>query len=368
MAKNRVLFAIPALLCGGMERVMSILVNYCAEEKPDYEIHLLLYAPATTQFYKIHPRVVVHQIKGNFSSKPTKFIFLLKSLLFLRREIKTLSPVAVLSFGDLQNLFFSLATVGFKFPRAISFRSNPVPITKRGKLRLILEGMLLRRVDLVIAQTRLSDTIFKSCYGVERTCVIGNPIPDFNVELRTRENLVISVGRLIPSKSHEELILLFAKIRKPGWKLIIVGGDIPKSNRLQKLRELVKNLDADDYIELVGAQKNVSDYLLRASIFAFPSLSEGFPNALAEGMSAGLPSVSFDISGVSDLVVDGESGFIVPPRNFEMFADKLSLLMERDDLRSKFSIKAKESAANFSEGKICEKFWQALTQLNISTR
>ena len=124
-----------------------------------------------------------------------------------------------------------------------------------------------------------------------------------------KENIVLSVGRLIRSKHHDKLIEIFSHVA-PGWKLIIVGDDSQKQNNMILLKDLIPKLNMNEKIILAGNQSDVDSYYLKSKIFAFTSSSEGFPNVVGEAMSAGLAVVAFDcVAGPSELIQSGETDF-----------------------------------------------------------
>jgi glycosyltransferase involved in cell wall biosynthesis len=193
--------------------------------------------------------------------------------------------------------------------------------------------------------------------------VIGNPIRSIVPQTAIqREKVVLSVGRLIASKHHDELIRLFVRVRRPGWKLIIVGDDAIKQQNKSRLQALIEDLGATDCVELAGKRNDVENFYLRSSIFAFTSSSEGFPNVIGEAQSAGLPVVAFDcIAGPSDMIQDGENGFLVPLFNYELFAERLAALMDNSVLREQLGQAAQQSIRKFSADAIGEKFYTLLT-------
>ncbi|MDZ7634136.1 MAG: glycosyltransferase [Bacteroidales bacterium] len=96
-----------------------------------------------------------------------------------------------------------------------------------------------------------------------------------------------------------------------------------------------------------GYQSDTDNYYRRSRIFAFMSSSEGFPNVLGEALSAGLPVVSYDcLAGPSDLISDGDNGFLIPLFDRELFKEKLTLLMANDELASTISQAAVLSVKN----------------------
>jgi glycosyltransferase involved in cell wall biosynthesis len=114
-------------------------------------------------------------------------------------------------------------------------------------------------------------------------------------------------------------------------------------------------------VELAGKQYNVEAYYLKSKIFAFTSSSEGFPNVIGEAMSAGLPVIAFDcIAGPAELIQDSENGFLVPLFDYDLFREKLELLMDNEHLREKFGGAAARSINRFSVDSIGHKFYSFL--------
>ena len=110
-------------------------------------------------------------------------------------------------------------------------------------------------------------------------------------------------------------------------------------------------------------QKNVDDYLNRASIFVFPSSSEGFPNVIGEAMAAGLPVVSYDcMAGPSDMVEEGKNGYLVPVFDDEAMKARLVELMCNEPLREKMGNYAQQSIMKFDKDEICQRFYKFITK------
>jgi glycosyltransferase involved in cell wall biosynthesis len=145
--------------------------------------------------------------------------------------------------------------------------------------------------------------------------------------------------------------------------LIIVGGNAKKMNLLETYQEEVKLKGLSNSVRLVGEQRNVHTYYAEASIFAFTSTSEGFPNALAEGMSAGCACIAYDcIAGPSDIIDDGVNGVLIPEGDEELFTQKLRLLMEDKILRERFGEAAREKMKTFEMSAISKKFYAFITK------
>ena len=353
--RKRICLVIPSLHAGGMERVMSELAH-CFCKKKEYEVHLILYGLTREIFYNIPENIIVHKPKFEFDN--SKRIWnTLKTLWFLRNKIKSIHPDTILSFGELWNNFVLLATFGLRFPIFVSDRCQPDK--SLGKLHDSLRKLLYPRAKGIITQTQIAKEIYSNQFKHNNIEVIGNPIRAVQLNDKIeKENIVLSVGRLIKSKQHDELIKLFVKIKKPNWKLVIVGDDALKQNNMSKLKVLIKELNVEENIILTGKQNDVDAYYLKSRIFAFTSSSEGFPNVIGEAQSAGLPVIAFDcIAGPSDLIKNNQNGYLIPLNNYEKFEEKLRYLMESDDERLRLGENSKKTVREFEANKIADKFY-----------
>lgn len=356
---RKLCLVIPSLHAGGMERVMSELAGYFCDQ-PDLEIHMVMYGMKPELFYPTPSNLIIHQSDWAFNNSQ-RFWSTLKRMVYLRRTIKQIDPVSILSFGEYWNNFVLIALKGLKYPVFVSDRCQPNKTL--GKLHDLLRKYLYPRAAGVIAQTGIAKEIYKKVIPIAKITVIGNPIRKIiNDNKIPKENIVLSVGRLIKSKHHDELIRLFVKINKPDWTLVIVGGDAIKQQNMSKLKELVRKLNAEDKVILTGSISDVDHYYQKSKIFAFTSSSEGFPNVIGEAMSAGLPVIAFDCTaGPSEMIEDEKTGFVVELFDYKIFSEKLKLLMTDESLRQDLGKNAIFSIKKFGVDKIGEKFFSLIT-------
>lgn len=349
---------IPSLHAGGMERVMSELAAYFSL-KPELEVHLVMYGIKPELFYPAPSNIFIHKPTFVFNNKFRSW-FTIKTLFYLRKEIKQLSPDSILSFGEYWNNFVLIALFGTKFNIFVSDRCQPDK--SLGKLHDTLRRFLYPRAKGIIVQTEIAREIYLKKLPDARLHVIGNPIRIINKKKSiSRENIVLSVGRLIKTKHHDELIRLFVKINEPGWRLVIVGGNALKQKNLEHLQALISVLNAEDTVFLAGSREDVENFYRKSKIFAFTSSSEGFPNVIGEAMSSGLPVVAFNcIAGPSEMIKDGVNGYLVPLFDYETFKTKLAGLMRDEQLRSRMSIEAIMIHNRFSKETISEIFLKTI--------
>ncbi len=121
---------------------------------------------------------------------------------------------------------------------------------------------------------------------------------------------LVCVGRLVPIKGHDVLFRAFALSREavPGLELRLAG-----SGGLEaELRRRVEDLGIGDAVEFLGLVQPVEPLLEEAAIVVVPSLGEGFGMVALEAMERGRAVIASDVGGLPEIVVDGETGLIVP--------------------------------------------------------
>ncbi len=352
--KKKICLVIPSLQSGGMERVMSELATHFCN-KLEFEAHLVLYGIKRDIFYRVPDNLIIHVPRFEFNNANRTWNAV-KTLWFLREKIKEINPETILSFGEIWNNFVLLSVFGLDYPVFVSDRCQPNK--SLGKFHDILRRWLYPKSTGIICQTEVAKNIYNNMFHHTNLVVIGNPIR--KIELDTglkKENIILTVGRLIQSKHHDELIRIFSEIDAPDWKLIIVGDDALKQKNRDRLERFVHDLGMADRVVLTGKQLDVETFYNKSKIFAFTSSSEGFPNVIGEAMSAGLPVIAYDcIAGPSDLIDNEKTGYLVKTHDISSFKNCLETLIKDENLRNKFGIQGKLKIQNFSVHKISREF------------
>jgi len=322
----------------------------------------VLYGITREVFYPIPDGIVIHKPDFTFKNSLRTF-YSLRTLIFLRRTVIRINPHTVLSFGEYWNNFVLLSLLGLKHPVFVSDRSQPD--RSMGWFHDKLKKLLYPGAKGLILQTEKAKNIYLSRNAHNNIKVIGNPIKQYlsGTLPEKREKIVLMVGRLIKTKHQDKLIEMFARINMPGWKLILVGYDHLKQNNLDSLKKLARDLNVEKNVVFTGKVENTEELYLKSSIFAFTSSSEGFPNVIGEAMAAGLPVISFDcVSGPSEMITDGQDGFLIPLFDYEIFESRLAQTMLDSELRIRMGSNARRSIEKFSNDKICEAFYKFITE------
>jgi glycosyltransferase involved in cell wall biosynthesis len=145
------------------------------------------------------------------------------------------------------------------------------------------------------------------------------------------------VARLVERKGHRFLLEAMARLGDDGdcpeFSLDVVG-DGPAGD---ELRQLTARLGLSDRVNFLGDTGEIPSILAQMDIFVLPSTYEAFPVSLLEAMSTGVAVLATDVDGVPELIEDGVTGVLVPPRDVERLAAALKGLLLDDNKRERLA-------------------------------
>ena len=359
----RLTLVISSLQGGGAERVMTTMANYWAAKQ--WKITLLTFDDgAIAPFYKLDRRVrqiplAVARQSGNTAMAVRNS---LNRVWALRSAIRDCRADAVISFMDKTNVTTLLATRGLNVPVVVSERIDPrmQPI---GKSWERLRRVTYAWADLIVVQSERALNYFPARLQT-RAQVIPNPVLPAPVYCNSKgvNKSLISVGRLDNQKGFDLLLKAFARVRDrhSEWTLTILG-EGPKRRELESLRN---ELGLDEWVFLPGRVEDVYQRLAQADLFVMPSRYEGFPNALCEALSCGLPSISTDCpSGPRDIINHGINGLLVANEDVAALGEAMDRLMESEVERNRLAKHAPEVTRRFGLEKVLEVWEDALVRV-----
>jgi len=223
---------------------------------------------------------------------------------------------------------------------------------------LLTQGVVSKAGSLVLADGSIS--------GVN----LGRFYPDLRQRHAVRQELgiseaakvVIYVGRLKRDKGVLDLAQAFLEVqcRVSGAVLLLVG---PDEDEL--LPVIIKMLDGPgDHIRYVPYTRVPEHYMRAADILCLPSYREGFGSIVIEAAACEIPAVSSRIYGLTDAVVDGETGLLVTVADVTGFANAIIKLVTNDELRSKQGLAARRRAEKlFNQERITQELLGLYAQL-----
>jgi glycosyltransferase involved in cell wall biosynthesis len=146
--------------------------------------------------------------------------------------------------------------------------------------------------------------------------------------------LVGEVGRLCDVKGQRELIAALAQV--PDARAVLVGADLEQGGAFQaSLERDAEQLGVRDRVVFAGRREDASALLGELDVVALPSWTEGLPLVVLEAMARRRPVVATPVGGTPEVVVDGETGLLVPPRDPDALAGALRRLLADAELRQR---------------------------------
>jgi D-inositol-3-phosphate glycosyltransferase len=251
-------------------------------------------------------------------------------------------------------------------------RVSRIPGEADGDFRLQGEKKVLRHVDKVVAATPAEYAQLQWLYhaDMERVVVIPPgvdisrfyPIPADEAKefigIPPCNRMLLFVGRIEPLKGLDTLIEVIAIMREDNdfvdqpFCLLVIGGDpsVSDSAEMDRLQELRQKCKVEDLVTFIGkrCQDTLPYYYSAARAVVVPSHYESFGMVALEAMACGTPVVASHVGGLAFLIKDGETGFTVPVNDPRVMVERLSALIQDDDLHHRISHQAAEFARQFS--------------------
>ena len=172
---------------------------------------------------------------------------------------------------------------------------------------------------------------------------------------------LLSVGRIVYQKGLDLAMSALADLKDLSWTWTIAG-DGPQMQVLQSMAEENGIKDRVHFIGWQSADQLKKEYYA-ANIFLFPSRHEGMPNAVLEAMASGLPVVATRIAGNEELVVNGETGALVPAEDVESLRESLRPLLVDAKMREKMGRASRQRVEeSFSWNRVAEQYQKILNE------
>jgi glycosyltransferase involved in cell wall biosynthesis len=193
-----------------------------------------------------------------------------------------------------------------------------------------------------------------------RLCYNGVDLDEFAPRETPRDSLAIGVVcALRPEKDVGTLIDAFARLKRSGLRLLIVGG----GSMLGELRSQAETRGLTADCTFVPATGQVAEWLRAIDIFVLPSRSEALSNSLLEAMASGCCPVASRVGGSVELIQQGENGMLFEPGDVDQLSNVLETLAERRELREHLAARARSTAEQFSIGASARRMEEIYTEL-----
>lgn len=237
----------------------------------------------------------------------------------------------------------------------------------------IFPKLLNKYADVVVCNSKatMNNLVLRQKELVNKTQVIHNglkPLSDDFVKISKedlgfeKDDLVITlIGRINRLKGHKWLLNTFINNfqNNKNVKLVFVGSPVVgQEYYLEEIEGIIKDKRLDDSVKILGFKKDLRPILNITDLLAVPSTeAESFGLVALEAMLAKKPVVGSNHGGLTEIIVDNETGFLVEPNNETELANAIQKLLSNKELRADFGIKGYERALKeFSEEKYISSF------------
>ena len=350
-------FVTATLTSGGSERVISILANKLSER--GHEVEIICYNKHIV-FYPINSSV-----KIVFAEEECKSSNIIKKMIWLRRHIIQEKPEIVIPFMVAVYSCTLIALLGCRIPVLSSVRNDPR--LGRRIYKFARRTILPLSTHIVVQTKHIKDYFPKKLH--DKITIIYNPVNDriFDVLSNnySKQNRIISVGRLFPQKNQKMMICAFSKIASEftNWKLVLFG----EGPLRPELENLIKEKNMTGRIELPGRSEMVLEEVAKSKLFCMSSYYEGMSNAMIEAICLGLPIISTKVSGTEELVQDGYNGYLLEDNDIDGLAYRFKEMMSHEENIHLFGQRNREQVYKFKTEAIVNQ-WENLIKKVVKSK
>jgi len=230
----------------------------------------------------------------------------------------------------------------------------------------MLFKLISRTSRTIIANSNATTAQFQGINSDEKIIVIynaseTNEVKDSNVfpdigGVKLTDWLVVVIGQFIEIKAQDDAIraVKIAKDEIPNIKLLLIGGG--EGDFKSYLKDLVSELDISDSVIFTGYRNDVPQILPQCKILLAPYINEAFGRVVIESMVAGVPVIGANAGGLKEIIQEGTTGYLVPPKKPEEIAKKIIYLFHHPDLAKQMGNNGKKvveerfSVQNYTRG------------------
>lgn len=364
---RKVLFLSYDLKDGGSPQVLSNILNHLNRD----EFHPVLVTYSDARVFPIPEGIAEHilQVQGG-GTLFHKLKANLTAVFRLRRLLRLEKPEVMVGMGGMTNWGLILAAKLARSKMAVVIGEHGAGAMKYRADRMtssimnLLNRFLYPFADRIVAvSSGVREYLVRELKLPEgKIVLIHNPVDIQRIQQLSQEqvddpwlrdkdkHVVLWVGRIAAIKGLEYLICAFETVlTKVDARLIIVG----EGAEQHAIENLVAQKSLKEKVRFAGFQGNPYRYMARSSVFAFPSLSEGFGMVLVEAMACGLPVVSTDcVTGPAELLKNGRCGILVPVGDADALAESIVRILTDPQLREQLISAAFHRATDFEAARV----------------
>jgi possible glycosyltransferase len=323
----------------------------------DNKVHLINCASVTTPLWLTSAFCDIRSFSFTKERHYLKRALLnLKTLASRYREAILNTPADIYITYDPRLSAMLVKEFGTSKPVVSTFQFNPQHIIRRYNFQAI-KSLVAQAGPIQVLLPEFSD-IIKSTIPNAHCIVIPNVVHPIAEQSELNSHVLLNVARVVPLKNQSLLVEAMEYVREkfPDWQLKIYGDINADTEYCQKIQTQITQKHLEKQIQLCGNSDKINDQLLAASIFVQPSITEGFPLALTEAMSAGLPCIGLkQCSGTNHLIRHMENGVLCENNSVD-FAKAIIKLISNKELRQQLGAQARTDVRQYSPETIWERW------------
>jgi D-inositol-3-phosphate glycosyltransferase len=247
--------------------------------------------------------------------------------------------------------------------------------------RIEAERTIAREAERVVVASRDEQQLLTQLYGARASNIavvpcgvnldLFHPIEKEDARrqlgLSDDDRILLFVGRIEPLKGVDILLGAAAQLEAESdcFVLVIGGDNSARGGELAHLRHLASELGIAEQVNFVGAvdHERLPLFYSAADVCVVPSFYESFGLVALEAMACGTPVVASRVGGLAGTVRDAETGYLIPWRCPEPFAERIELLLDNEELRRAFGQAAREQVERYRWGNVAEATVALYTEL-----
>jgi len=311
------------------------------EHMKKYDLHYprYLYAIPKKYFYPItgisYSRFVCRYAMRNINPKPELIHAHFSypdgyGMMELAKKWKV--PLVISALGTIERkVAYEGSYTSKQIIEAMNFADRILSVSEDLKTHIVRLGIDESKVEVV--PNGVDTEIFKPA---------GKEHARNTLNLPQEKNIVLFIGALRKIKGVDYLIEAAKSFVNTDTDLYMVGRDDGLRKSLEKRAE---ELGISSFVKFTGPvnHEDIPLWISAADMLVLPSLSEGRPNVILEALSCEVPVVSTDVGGIPELMIEGETGYLVPAKDPEQLSEKINKLLENESRREKMGKYGRES-------------------------
>lgn len=307
----------------------------------------------------------------NFAMKKERILKMRKKTIPLMKKFIRENDIDVVFAIGYYPAFYISSFLRSKSKCKLVYCEHESPASMLSDKKATLMRIIASRVfDKTVALTKSTENTFVKTFGAseKKVTTIYNWIDDAHIDTQAvydrQSKKILTVGRISKEKGFDMLADIAKRVfsKHSDWEWHIMG-DGPDREQFEKK---IKEYGIEKNIVMHGSVLDAARYYGEYSVMALTSYREGLPLTLLEAKAKKLPCISFDVvTGPSEIIRDGQNGYLIPMYDIDMFADRLCALIEDENIRQSFSDNAHLDIDKFKKGKILGQWIELVESLTL---